>query len=77
VSEFKIEKGVPIPERHNGGRGFVGVLLDMKQGDSVVISRFQEQGFRSAACNKCIVTIRRIDEKTSRLWVVKNAPKVK
>jgi hypothetical protein len=72
--EFKIEKGIPVPERCSGE--WARLITAMKPGDSVVVPRGKDQAIRSAAkIHGAIITLRAIDASKMRVWLVSRAPK--
>lgn len=69
---FKLEHGIPIPERRARAGKWIDLLRSMKVGDSFTIP-YAMRTFPSGVSQRIgvKVTTRKLDEKTMRVWRVK------
>lgn len=70
MSEFKLEKGIPIPHRLNK---WADILSIAQNGDSLVLSLSDFQSFRICAKRQGFKVIRRIlPDKSIRVWLLRD-----
>jgi hypothetical protein len=71
ISKIKIEKGVPLPERHRL-HGISAIMQKMEIGDSIVIPASSRSNMKAYANrHKIDITTRAINDKEVRVWRIK------
>jgi hypothetical protein len=71
MSEYKIEKGIPLPVRHNH-KGYVDALLRLQGGDSVLlptkISNISSLAYHIRKKNPSLRFVTRTVDGGTRVW---------
>ena len=71
---MKVEKNIPIPAKKvNAKNNFVTLLKSMEVGDSVLFDRTKTKQSSFYVCARRLgykITMRELDEKQTRVWLI-------